>query len=97
MRRLSCLSRTLRLRRFEVVCGEGGVQSAGSCVMGTLDMSGSKFLSIVILMGIWLGADGGDICFGVTPLRRWGGDLSTFTFLSSNEAQFVEYGVAGKP
>ena len=53
MRRLSCLSRTLRLRRFEVVCGEGGVQSAGSCVMGTLDMLGSKFLSILILMGIW--------------------------------------------
>jgi hypothetical protein len=53
MRRLSCLSRTLRLRRFEVVCGEGGVQSAGRCVMGTLDMLGSKFLSILILMGIW--------------------------------------------
>ena len=80
MRRLSCLSRTLRLRRFEVVCGEGGVQSAGSCVMGTLDMLGSKFLSILILMGIWLGADGGEICCGVTPFRRWGGELSTIFF-----------------
>ena len=77
MRRLSCLSRTLRLRRFEVVCGEGGVQNAGSCVLGTLDMLGSKFLSILILMGIWSGADGGDICRGVTPLSRWRGDLST--------------------
>ena len=38
-----------------MVCGEGGVQSAGSCVLGTLDMLGSKFLSILILMGIWLG------------------------------------------
>ena len=60
-----------------MVCGEGGVRSAGRCVMGTLDMLGSKFLSILILMGIWLGADGGDICCGVTPFRRWGGDLST--------------------
>ena len=83
MRRLSCLSRTLRLRRFEVVCGEGGVQSAGSCVMGTLDMLGSKFLSILILMGIWLGADGGDTCCGVTPFRRWGGELATL--MAKNE------------
>ena len=34
-----------------MVCGEGGVQSAGRCVLGTLDMLGSKFLSILILMG----------------------------------------------
>jgi hypothetical protein len=45
--------------------------------MGTLGILGSKFLKILKLMGIWSGADGGDICCGVTPLRRWGGELST--------------------
>jgi hypothetical protein len=68
-----------RIEAKNWVSGEGGVQNAGSCVMGTLDMLGSKFLSILILMGIWAGADGGDISCGVTPLRRWGGELSTLT------------------
>jgi hypothetical protein len=65
-------------------------------VMGTLDMLGSKFLSILILMGIWSGADGGDICCLVTPFRRWGGELSTFTFLPCIGAQFAKYLLAGK-
>jgi hypothetical protein len=68
MRRLSCLSLTLRPRWFELLCEkgcggelfrEGGAQSARSWVMGTLGILGSKFLKILKLMGTLVGVDWG--------------------------------------